>query len=327
MMVFLHLFNKDYKGVFTPLLFIGEKPLSYYLSLFCDACLPMYLFCSGYGLYISYKDRRPGAYLKKNVIRTKKLLFNYWMVLLLFPVIIGNVLGLSAQYPGSLLNFLMNFSTVGYSYNGSWWFLFTYILLAALSVPLFKVTDRYPFGAFLVFFILYCVGYFLKTRFHLPSLNESLNIIVTHGTNFLFALLQFMLGVYAYKYKVFTKFEKYLRPLKRRNFLLAVLLILLIILHGIFPTLFIAPFISFAFIMIFNIAELKFKFAAKFLDFFALHSTNIWLVHLFFVSIFFSDFVYGFKYVFIIYAVVLILSVFSSYIINLFNNRLQSLIR
>ena len=37
MMLFLHLFNRDYTGLFQPLLFVGNQPLSYYISLFCDA--------------------------------------------------------------------------------------------------------------------------------------------------------------------------------------------------------------------------------------------------------------------------------------------------
>lgn len=53
MMLCLHLFNQDYKGLFKPLVFIGQQPLSYYISLFCDGCVPV--FISGNGLVNSYK--------------------------------------------------------------------------------------------------------------------------------------------------------------------------------------------------------------------------------------------------------------------------------
>lgn len=323
MMVFLHLFNRDYKNLFNPLIFIGEKPMSYYISLFCDACLPIYLFCSGYGLYISYLNNDVNKYSKMNMIRIKKLLINYWVALLLFAVILGSILGLSDDYPGSVKKFMMNFSTVNSSYNGSWWFLFTYILLATLSVPLFKIADRYPIGGFAVFFILYCLGYSLKTRFAFMAFNEFFNVVITQIINFLFTLFQFMLGVYAYKYSVFSKLKMYTLRVQYRNFFLAFSVLMLIIIHGVIPSLFIAV----AFILIFNLFDLKSKSAAKVLDYFAFHSTNIWLVHLFFVSIFFSGFVYGFKYVLVIYAVVLISSIFSSYVINLFTIKLQSLIK
>lgn len=58
MMLFLHLFNKPFEGLFQPLLFIGNQPLSYYLSLFGDACVSIFCFVSGYGLYFSYQSNK-----------------------------------------------------------------------------------------------------------------------------------------------------------------------------------------------------------------------------------------------------------------------------
>ncbi len=54
MMVFLHLFNRGYEGLFEPVIFIGTRPLSFYISLFCDACVPIFAFVSGYGLYYKF---------------------------------------------------------------------------------------------------------------------------------------------------------------------------------------------------------------------------------------------------------------------------------
>ena len=68
-MLFLHLFcTKKYKGLFTPLMYINEVPLIYYLALFRDCCVVIYCFCSGYGLFINYKDNK-GDFIKKNMIR------------------------------------------------------------------------------------------------------------------------------------------------------------------------------------------------------------------------------------------------------------------
>lgn len=55
MMLCLHLFNRPYNGLFEPLLFIGTQPLSYYISLFCDACVPIFCFVSGYGFYYKFQ--------------------------------------------------------------------------------------------------------------------------------------------------------------------------------------------------------------------------------------------------------------------------------
>lgn len=51
MMLCLHLFNRDHHGLFTPLVFIGQQPLSYYISLFSDACVPIFAFVSGNVIY------------------------------------------------------------------------------------------------------------------------------------------------------------------------------------------------------------------------------------------------------------------------------------
>ena len=76
-MLLLHLFCiKTYEDLYTPILFIGNVPLVYYLALFGDCCVAIYCFCSGYGLLISYKDNEQ-KYFKNNLIRIFKLYINY----------------------------------------------------------------------------------------------------------------------------------------------------------------------------------------------------------------------------------------------------------
>lgn len=105
MMLFLHLFNRDYNNLFHPVIFIAGKPLSYYLSLFSDACVPIFAFVSGYGLYFTFK-KDAEIYFKNNFKRLKKLYFNYWIILLIFPVILGYIIK-PDSYPGSITNLLL----------------------------------------------------------------------------------------------------------------------------------------------------------------------------------------------------------------------------
>ncbi|MDU2265551.1 hypothetical protein [Clostridium celatum] len=52
-MLSLHLFcTKTYEGLYTPLIFIADIPLAYYLALFGHCCVAIYCFCSGYGSYL-----------------------------------------------------------------------------------------------------------------------------------------------------------------------------------------------------------------------------------------------------------------------------------
>lgn len=130
MMLCLHLFNRDYQGWFKPLIFIVDTPLSFYISLFSDACVPIFAFVSGYGLYYSYMNNHD-AYTKKNRDWVKKLYVRYWIILLLFVVILGNVLAKDG-YPGSWQTFLLNFTGLQPSYNGAWWFFAIYIVFVFL---------------------------------------------------------------------------------------------------------------------------------------------------------------------------------------------------
>lgn len=125
MMLCLHLFNQDYNNLFKPLVFIGQQPLSYYISLFSDACVPIFAFVSGYGLYYSYINNKD-AYSKKNKERTKNLYLRYCIIIILFAVILGFLLG-KQGYPGSWQKFLLNLSGMQPNYNGAWWFFTTYV--------------------------------------------------------------------------------------------------------------------------------------------------------------------------------------------------------
>ncbi|MGI2030034.1 heparan-alpha-glucosaminide N-acetyltransferase domain-containing protein [Endozoicomonas acroporae] len=78
-MLLLHLFNTyEYHEIYTPYLLINGTPFTYYISLFADCCVVLFLYCSGYGLYFTYKKQ--GAvqqYIKTFPIRLKGLYTKY----------------------------------------------------------------------------------------------------------------------------------------------------------------------------------------------------------------------------------------------------------
>lgn len=98
-MLLLYLFcTKKYENIYTPILFIGEIPLAYYIALFGDYCVAIYCFCSGYGLLISYKNNKEN-YIKNNLIKLFKLYINFWIILFIFVVVLGPVMGQAESYP------------------------------------------------------------------------------------------------------------------------------------------------------------------------------------------------------------------------------------
>ena len=72
-MLGLHLFaRKEINGLYETFPEINGVPLVYYLALFGDACVPIYLFVSGYGLYVSMGNGERSTNNKKNMYRILK---------------------------------------------------------------------------------------------------------------------------------------------------------------------------------------------------------------------------------------------------------------
>lgn len=324
MMLCLHLFNTDYKGLFSPLLFIGTQPLSYYISLFSDACVPIFAFISGYGLYYSYLNNQHD-YSNKNKDRTKKLYVRYWIILILFAVLLGWVLN-KEGYPGSWEKFVLNFTGLNPSYNGAWWFFTIYVLFVFTSSFWFTLLSK--LNAYFYLFILLLV-YLSAFYFRVYKANLFENTLLlwgyTQGVLYFCTLFQFMLGAFALKHHWHRQVTNLFSKIKYPNVVAILGIIVLIGVHGLVPSFIVSPFTALGFIFLF--LQIKFgNLIERCLDFFTPHATNMWLVHMFFYMIYFKEFVYSFNYVLPIFIVLVGLSVDSSYIINFLNKKVQQLL-
>ncbi|WP_230322501.1 MULTISPECIES: hypothetical protein [Bacillus] len=76
-MLLLHLFcRKEVNGLYETFPIINGVPLVYYIGLFGDACVPIYCFVSGYGLF-KVHSREQTSNVMKNFTRIFKLLINF----------------------------------------------------------------------------------------------------------------------------------------------------------------------------------------------------------------------------------------------------------
>ncbi|WP_313028798.1 acyltransferase family protein [Soonwooa sp.] len=324
MMLFLHLFNRNPDGLFRPLIFIGSQPLSYYLSLFCDACVPIFAFVSGYGLYFKYKSG-PDQYKSSNKLRLKKLYLILWIIILLFPVILGLLLN-PTVYPGSFWKIIGNLSGLQMSYNGAWWFFTTYVFFILTSKFWFQLFDRVnPYTYFIVLLVLYFGAFYF--RVYKNDLFDSALLNWGHRQLALYfcTLFQFMMGAFALEYQWHNRTSQVFKSLPGKNIFVIVLISGLVVIHALVPSFIIASFLGLAFIFLYLQLDMP-VFLSKALRFFEPHATNIWLVHMFFYLIFFSDFVYSFHYVPFIFIILLTVCIVSSYFINLISKPLLKLI-
>lgn len=318
-MLLLHLFcTKSYQGIYTPILFIGDVPLVYYFALFGDCCVAIYCFCSGYGLLISYTKNKEN-YVKNNLIRIFKLYINYWIILLIFVVILGPLMGRGNSYPGSLKKFLLSFLAIEPAYNGAWWFLTTYIILVLVSPIINKLVVKY--NNFIIIglsFIFYFLAYIQRINVVLTFNNEILNWFIRQIALLGTSQLPFIIGIVFSQKKVYSKLYNIANKIKYKNILGLVIITVMIIAHGIVQSLFVAVFTGIAFICVFNLMD-KPNWLNKLLSYLGNYSTNMWLNHMFFYSIYFRNIVLAAKYSFLIFPWLVILCIASSYVINYIN--------
>ncbi|PFP29506.1 acyltransferase [Bacillus sp. AFS073361] len=318
-MLLLHLFcRKEVNGLYETFPVVNGVPMIYYIALFGDACVPMFCFASGYGLYVSI-DREKGSILKRSFERILKLLINYWIVLVVF-VMIGFLLGNAEIFPGTLTKFLLNFFVLSSSYNGAWWFLQTYIILVLIAPLLFIVIKKYnSILILLVSGFIYLISYIQRIN-HVLDFGDSteismfVNSIVLLGTS----QLPFIIGSIFAKEKIYTKINIMFNRIAMKNVICLLGIFLLVIIHAFFESMIIAPITGITFICFFNLIDKSAMFK-KVLDFFGNHSTNLWFTHMFFYMTIFPKLTFGPKYPILILAWLIILCLFSSYIINFIN--------
>lgn len=313
-MVLLHLFGrKEVNGLYETFLTINGIPFIYYLALFGDACVPIYCFSSGYGLFRSLEGT--DSFIQKNFIRILKLLINYWIVLVLF-VTVGFLAG-KPEFPGSLIKFLLNFFTLSSSYNGAWWFLQTYIILVLISPLLMKLIAKYKSVRLLgISGLIYFISYLQRIKHVMDfgdnaALNMFINAVVLVGTS----QLPFIIGSVFAKEKLYSKLYQRLYQINYKNTLCSVGILSLVIIHSLYESMFIAPFTGIAFICLFNLIDKSSRIQELF-SFFGHHSTNIWLTHMFFYLSIFPGITFAPRYPVIIFGWLIIMCLISSCIID-----------
>lgn len=325
-MLLLHLFcTKEYSGLFTPLIMVGDVPLVYYFALFGDCCVAIYCFCSGYGLFISYKNNK-ATYIKNNFRRLFKLYINYWIILFIFVVVMGFIMRKSNIYPGNFKTFTLTFLAIDPAYNGAWWFITTYIILVLISPVINNmIIKQNSILIIVISMAIYLVAYVQRIRGIIVLDNEVLSWIIRQSVLLGTSLLPYVVGALFANKKTYSELYKIFNKIKLKNILGVALILLMIIGHGFIQTLLIAPFTGIVFICIFNLLD-KPRWLNNLLSYISRHSTNMWLTHMFFYMIFFKELVFAPKYPILIYIWLVILCILSSNVINLIYKPIISLI-
>ena len=195
-MVILHLFDRrDYQGLFQPLIFIKDIPLSFYIAQLSDFCVFCFAFCSGYA-HMKLFDQPD--YYKKRLKGLLRLLIQYWMVILVFSIV-SVLIGQGSFMPKDLKTMAGNLFMYKISYNGAWWYMWAYTLIVLISPVILRFCKKYhPILVLTAGFAIYCSAYYV--RFNMTSPGYLLGMYGPFGMT----LFEYIVGCVCYRIKFFT---------------------------------------------------------------------------------------------------------------------------
>ena len=328
-MLLLHLFCRfaeDFPG--HPIIWINDNtPLLYWFGFFSEICVPLYSICAGYAYVLMYQNGKGD--IRSRINRVVKLLVNYWIILVIFTIM-GIILK-NEKIPGSFLEFMGNFSLITlYQYNGTWWYLKTYILIQMLPVTIvtFSPKKMHFISGLVLFLTIDAVRWFASKFGLLPdkvSVFLPIDFLYIQLRNLCRVLPFIWIGGLFCKHKVVDLARAYAyRRFKNSTIINILSLIAMGILFVITNTIHKAVLmggVAVCTFMLFNIWK-KGKAAQTFFLFLGDNSTNIWLSHMFYISILFNGFTSKPRYSVTVFAVVLALCLVTSALEKAINKRI-----
>jgi len=304
-MVWLHLFN--HVDNYTSLFMLDGVPLPHFLSRATNP-VAFFLLLSGYGLYAVHQKGD-----KHRFSRILKLFVHFWIILVVF-VSIGSYVK-PDRYPGSFTEFFYNFFALNTSYNGEWWFLFPYTLLAITSKYLFELTQKIK-ARYIILgtYILSLVTGFIISRYGQDYLYN--NHLLYNPFLYFHLLPAFMWGAMLKRCDIIARFKCFIEERSiKAIFLWIALAALFLTFCAIGHTAFHIIFVT-AFAVIFVVAH-RWKLFDQILEHLGKHSMNVWLIHTFFCYYLFHDLIYSLRWPIVIFAITLLLSLTCSYAIDI----------
>lgn len=261
-----------------------------------------------------YKKRLKGLWV---------LLRQFWLILIIFTIV-SVITGQADFMPGNALKFILNALLLENSYNGAWWYLFTYVILVLISPLIIKAAKKFnPLIVLGIGFIVYSIAYYV--RFEIAYSNWLLGKFGPFGMTF----FEYLLGIECCKYQVFTKMHKIWDKIKlpfRWVIAIVALAVMLCVRTQVVASLFVAPITGFAIMTLFHFWK-KPVFIEKAFLYVGKHSTNIWLTHMFFYSVLFKNLVYIAKYPLLIFIFMMAITLILSKLLQLIDRGISYLFK
>ena len=306
LMMIHHLFrfpDRIQNGSYISILHLGNLRLEYLLGDFGNICIAMYLFLSGYGLYIS-SVKKDNFTLKDSMEKLIKFMINYWVVFIVF-VPIGLIwFSDSARYHFNINRFMANAFTLSSSYNSEWWFVRLYIELLLLFPLIKRILKRGIVASTALVFSFYILAIIMEL---IPAMIPKLgflkkNFLYGDIRNILFWQMTFCMGCITAKFSLFSHINNWIsyKSLDKKSFYSIIILAIMAVRIGCSygfeyvgkgnPT-----YVDFVLAPIFILMTANLVYRNKSKKIFSAlgaHSTNMWLTHTFFCYYYFQGLVF-----------------------------------
>ena len=260
---------------------IFGEPMPQYFAVFAKICVSLFFFAGGYGMYISNRNKEFDP-----VKKLKNLYIPYWKVFVVFipiaflffssqPPYCNNELIYSRYSHFSIQECIANLLGISSSYNGEWWFLYSYAVAIILFPLLRWIIDRH---SAIINIFLVIVGNILITNF-LPAIGN-IEIIGQLNNNYLYSC--FWMGAVVAKDGLLDRLDRAMKTEKLLNpvidvFIWCVIVYLRRSVAGAEADIFYVPMlivVSMDMMKRVNILSRYFIAIGK-------QSTNMWLIHSF----------------------------------------------
>lgn len=308
MLLWHHLFQNQSKSC-VYLITVHSVPLVKLIADYSKCCVAIFIFISGYGLYLSYslwlqKNKSRSVFLNDLVFvknRVLKLMSNYWFVFILFVP-----LGLLFErrfyeiYGSNPFHYIANILGISYllysnqfTMNVTWWYVSYILVYYAVYPVLYRIYKVHP-----ELVLALSIGMSLIPHQFVP---RSLTIY----------LAAFILGTYFADKQLFERSaERFNTNLKKMVFTFVPLAVFAAVRYFYkqndvrsamrFDALFIIPILLISFLLVSHMPVVN-----RVLEELGKKSGLIFLFHTFIFSYYFKSFIYSFKYPVVIFIVLL----------------------
>jgi len=324
LMLYHHLFaypNKIAEGIsFISLYSFGETTLSTYIGQFGRICMPMFLFLSGYGTYLSSVNCGDvPAMARRRVWGLYKLVWQVFIISL--PVSLWIF-----RYNGTHLirETIYNGLGISCSFNEEWWFIVPFAVLLVLFPAVKRFLDRKSSNILtdFLFILLYSAfyNYIVPKIIEAPVFSSFARSVFWHKMNETMSVFPaFFMGCIFAKYGILDRIKSDYagRPLWCILALAGIISLFYLHLYNymFYDFLNCAVFISCLTVLLpLRILKWPCRFLAKIAE----ESTFIWLTHTFFACYWCQKLVFAPKYSVLIFAFLLLLSYCAAKFIRFF---------